>query len=459
MSIALRVTSLLLATLALAAVAGARTPARTPEGDAKLLAQLFPEDRETRARNRAGPPGLWAIAPSGYAAITAVYEAKVVSRLLNSTVVEYQTFEDPGDESATRLGLAVIHRGAVKWRSPLVEIRGRDSTGRAHTSAVTLHAKSPQALLWSFDYSQTSITVRESIRLFHAYQWLDGEFVEVLHESVAIRHGTGASDITLAVREPGAKGWRVIELRSLEPGAGGRLQARARLFTFEKRAYAENGTLESATSHPLRLLRPVPAFDGTGWPATAGLAVLDSLSTSEYVVEGRARWQGAKTFSARILGGTWHEGVLLLFRVTDATPVFFSTAPKYGGGDTTQRDLRRTDRVELLFRERTGTQTLQLALSPGNLSNVTPFASQWLPDFEAAAPGVQVRARHMAGGYELLALLGPEVFARRVRLADALACFSVVNVQDRAQPGRDCVFATAEKLRRNDPLTFNPVTR
>ncbi|MEK7475353.1 MAG: hypothetical protein AAB152_06910 [Candidatus Coatesbacteria bacterium] len=455
----LRVTAVVLATLALAPVAAARAPARTPEGDAKLLAQLFPEDRETKARNRTGPPGLWAIAPSGWASVTAVYEAKVVSRLLNSTVVEYQTFEDPGEESGTRLGLAVIHRGAVAWRSPLVEIRGRDSASGARSSAVALRANRPRALLWSFDYSQTSMTVRESIRLFYAYQWLGGDFAEILHETAVIRRGVDASEVTLKVREPDAAGWRVIELRSLEPGAGGRLQARTRSFTFQNRAYAENRTMEDTTSHALRLLREVPAFDGAGWPDAARLPLLASLSTSVYVVEGCPGWKGAKEFSVRILGGAWRDGVLLLFRVTDATPVFFSAAPKYGSGDTTQRDLRRTDRVELVFRERAGTRAVQLALSPGNLSNVTPFASQWLPDFESVAPGVQVRARRTGAGYELLALLGPGVFARRVRLADALVCFSVVDVRDRVRPDRDCVIATAEKLRRSDYRTLNPVTR
>ena len=90
---------------------------------------------------------------------------------------------------------------------------------------------------------------------------------------------------------------------------------------------------------------------------------------------------------------------------------------------------------------------------------MTPFASQWLPDFESVAPGVQVRARRTGAGYELLALLGPGVFARRVRLADALVCFSVVDVRDRVRPDRDCVIATAEKLRRSDYRTLNPVTR
>jgi len=456
---ALRLTAVLLATLALAATPGARPRARTPEADAKLLALMFPEDRETRTRNRNAPPGVWAIAPSGYAAITAVYDAKVTSRLLNSTVVEYQTFEDPADEGSTRLGLAVVHRGAVKWRSPLIDVRGRDATGRAQSSAVPLHAKHPQALLWSFDYSRTSLTVKESVRLFHLYQWLGKDFVELLNESAAIRRGADTSDVTLKVREPDRAGWRVLEFRSLEPGAGGRLQTRTRFFTYQNGVYAESGMMESATSNALRLLRPVPPFNGTGWPNAGRLPLLASLSSSEYVSQGRAGWQGAKRFSVRILGGAWREGLLLLFRVTDDSPVLFSTAPKYGASDTTQRDLRRTDRVELLFRERGGGQALQLVLSPGNLSNVTAFGSQLLPDFVAAPPGVQVRARRTDSGWELLALLGPEIFARRIRLADSLVCFSVVNVRDRARPELDCIMTTAEKLRGRDHTTFNPVTR
>jgi hypothetical protein len=148
-----------------------------------------------------------------------------------------------------------------------------------------------------------------------------------------------------------------------------------------------------------------------------------------------------------------------VFRVTDATPVFFSTAPNYGGGDSTQRELRRTDRIELVFREREGGRTVRLVLSPGNLSNVTPFASQIQPDFEAAAPGVEVRARRTERGYDLLVLLEPDVFGRRLSLADALVCFSVIDVRESAKPSEDTVLLTAEKFSAANPATWNPVTR
>jgi len=443
--------------------AGAGNARRDPAAEAGLLRLLFPEDRATEraARNQSIPAGMIAISPSSYAGVIATYRANVISRMVMSTVVEYQTIEEPGDGSAADLGLAVIHRGSVRWRSPLVAVRSRETAAGPNSTALSLRRNVPEALLWTLDHGKGMTSVRESVRVFSLWQWLDGRMVELLREEIPVRSGPGADDVSM---RPGAQdktGWRLLEIAAVgAPEPGGNMTAGTRIVTrsfgFLNGHYALVGTRETTTSHKLRLLRKIAPFDPAGWPDPTLLPSIATLSTGSAVVRGFVNWRGPAGFSARILGGSADGSLVLLYRVTDSSSLYMTAEPHFGP-NTTQHDLRRTDHVEASFWERGGRAPVQLAISPGNMSNVQPFFSQWEPDVVANVPGVRVRAWRTRAGYDLLVVFAPEFFEGRVRLADAFVCFAVVNVQDYDKPARDCTLSTAEKYRWNDIMTFNPI--
>lgn len=425
-------------------------------------------------------PGLnkrWKISAETYAEVLRTMEARVVRASTYSTVILY-TIVPHKDGPRSKLGIAVIDRGALIWRKEVTSAFGSGGGGPHVLEEIMLRRSGPRGLRLSFRYTTNQGTPRQYYHALFLFQRMEKEMIELLHDEMPVDSWRQPANVMFKREGFDDRGWREFSLSAVEDGgphASNYMSEEDMVHSFKEQLspeglrveiyrivyeggkYKKSRINDRRTSRKITFAVAIQQYDSGNWYDPLQLYPCLSLSTSEYLVHRAENWRGEDDFAVRLYAGSLADDLIVLFKVTDRKLVLPSLVGSLRHRDV-ERQVMRSDHCELWLWGREREVMVQIGLSPGNFLDLLPFTYQWLPESTVDVPGIQVKSRRTAQGYDLLARISAD-FLKKQRLwfRNSFVCLSVLNVRNSKDAEQDCMLSSAEGYRWNDPTTFNPI--